>query len=501
MEMKHVRHFLFPLLVAAAFLGGYGYGRWYGKKTDGGAIKKGGRKVLYYIDPMHPSYKSDKPGIAPDCGMKLVPVYEGGQLGGEEPAPVAGGKKIAYYRDPQDPKYISDKPGLNPETGNELEPVYTDGASPAPPGTIYVSPEKQQLIGVRYGVAEITPVTYTIRAAGKVALDETRVARVHSRIDGWIDQVYVNFVGQQVQKGQNLLTIYSPEMVATQHELLLALKSRDLTQNSPLRSMWVTGDSLVTATKKRLELWELSEDQINEVVRTGKPITFITLHAPITGYVIARNAFPKQRITPETELYAVADFSRVWIIADVFEYEAPLVRLGQPARVSLSYIPTKPLSARVSYIQPQVDPVTRTLKIRLEANNPDLLLKPDMYADVELQVSVPPRLSVPAEAVLDSGLTKTVFVDRGNGYLEPRQVETGERLGNRIEIRKGLYAGERIVTSGNFLIDSESQLRAAAGGEAGQHDSGGKAHGSQQPAGHDRSVAPAAPLEHKGHQR
>jgi len=481
--MKVVRVLLGLALLAAAFLGGYGYGRWFGKKESALAGKEG-RKILYYVDPMHPGYKSDKPGIAPDCGMKLEPVYEGGQTG-DQPAATAG-RKILHYRDPKNPKYTSDKPGFNPETGNELEPVYADDASAMPMGTIQVSPGKQQLIGVQYGVVESSAGVHTFRAVGKVAFDETRIARVHTRIDGWVEKVFVDFVGQVVEKGQPLLTIYSPELVASQQEYLLARKAWKVMKNSTLDGAIADSNTLLEAARKRLELWELSDAQIDEVARTGKPMTYVTMYSPIRGYVITRNAFPKQRITADTELYTVVDLSKVWIMADVFEYEAPMVRMGQPARVSLSYIPGKSFTGRVNYIQPQVDPVTRTLKIRLEAENPGLLLKPDMYGDVEFRIGVPPRVTVPAEAVLDSGLRKTVFVDRGNGLLEPREVEIGERTGDRIEIRKGLRAGERIVTSGNFLIDSESQLRSAATGMAGhQHGGGEMKPAPQRAAGHE----------------
>jgi RND family efflux transporter MFP subunit len=453
---------------------------------------------------MHPGYKSDKPGIAPDCGMKLEPVYEGGQIG--EPAPTAE-RKILHYRDPQDPKYTSDKPGINPETGNELEPVYAAAASSMPMGTIRVSPEKQQLIGVQYGGIESSAGVHTFRAVGKVAFDETKIARVHARIEGWVDQVYVDFIGKLVDKGQPLLTIYSPELVASQQEYLLALKSQQIMKHSPLDGAIADSNSLLAAARKRLELWELSDEQIDEVARTGKPMTYITLYSPISGYVVARNAFPKQRITPDTELYTVVDLNRVWIMADVFEYEAPMVRMGQPARLSLSYDPGESFAARVNYIQPQVDPMTRTLKVRLEADNPGLRLKPDMYVDVEFRVEMPRRVTVPAGAVLDSGLKKTVFVDRGNGYLEPRQVETGERIGDRIEIRKGLEPGERIVTSGNFLIDSESQLKSAAAGMASHQHGGGIGGGEKKPAppavpGHEQhGPPPATPSGHEGHKR
>lgn len=500
--MKVVRMFIGLVLLAAAFIGGYGYGRWFGKGENAQA-GKGGRKILYYVDPMHPGYKSDKPGIAPDCGMKLEPVYEGGQIG-DQPAATAE-RKILHYWDPKDPKYTSDKPGINPETGNELEPVYADDASSMPMGTIKVSPEKQQLIGVQFSQAESSAGTHTFRAVGKVAFDETKIAHVHTRIDGWVDRVFVDFIGQFVEKGQPLLTIYSPELVASQQEYLLALKGQRVMKNSALNGAIADSNSLLEAARKRLELWELSDAQIDEVARTGKPLTYVTMYSPIRGYVTTRNAFPKQRIMADTELYTVVDLSKVWIMADVFEYEAPMVRMGQAARVSLSYSPGKSFSARVNYIQPQVDPMTRTLKIRLEADNPGLLLKPDMYVDVEFRVAMPQRVTVPAEAVLDSGLKKTVFVDRGNGYLEPRQVEIGERIGDRIEIRKGLKAGERIVTAGNFLIDSESQLKSAAGGMAGHQHGGGAGGGETKPApsgaaGHEQHGTPAPkPSGHEGH--
>jgi RND family efflux transporter MFP subunit len=280
-------------------------------------------------------------------------------------------------------------------------------------------------------------------------------------VEGWIDRVFADFTGQLVRKGQPLLTLYSPEMLATQQEFLLALKSQEIMKS----------DTLVEAARKRLQLWDLSESQIDELTRTGKPIPNITIYSPIGGYVTMRNAFSKQKIMPDTELYTIVDLSKVWIMADVFESDAPRVRQSQPATVIFPYDPGKSLRAKVNYIQPQVDPTTRTLKIRLESENPGLRLKPDMFVEVEFRLELPPRLTVPSEAVLYTGVRKTVFVDLGNGFLEPRRVETGERLGDRIEILQGLKLGERIVISGNFLIDSESQLKAAASGMAEhQHD-------------------------------
>ena len=440
------------LLVVAAWAGGYGYGRWYAKP------KTGERRILYYVDPMHPAYKSDKPGIAPDCGMKLEPVYA------DEGKPAAAERKVLYYHDPKDPNYKSDKPGVNPETGNDLEPVYQGE------GMVQISPEKQQLIGVKLGTVEMAAGNRTIRAVGKVTLDETRLARVQTKVEGWIDQVFVDFTGKLVEKGQPLLTLYSPEMLSTQQEYLLALRSREAMQHSTMEGMAGYSESLVAASRRRLELFDLSEGQITALEGDKKPQKNITLYAPITGYVLNRNALPNQRVMPDTELYTLVDLSRVWVVADVFEYEAGLVRLGQQATVTLASYAGKKVAGRVSNILPQVDPMTRTLKVRIELENPDMLLKPEMFADVEFRMAAVSRLSAPVEAVLDSGKKKTVFVDRGDGYFEPRVVETGERMGDRVEIRSGLKAGERVVTSGNFLIDSESQLKAAASGMGHQHD-------------------------------
>jgi RND family efflux transporter MFP subunit len=464
---------LLALFGVAGFVGGVGYSRW-SRDSGAEAGQKGKRKILYWHDPMHPAYKSDKPGIAPDCGMRLEPVYADGGAG-QAAARQEG--KILHYRDPQDPDYTSDKPGLNPETGNDLEPVYEGDSASMPPGTIQVSPEKQQLIGVRYGQVGYVSDSQTVRAVGRVTVDETRISRVHTRVEGWIEKVFVDFTGQLVKQGQPMLILYSPEMLASQQEYLLALRAKDLLRGSTLSSAAEDTHSLIEVSRRRLELWGLDREQIEEISRTGNPLTNITIHSPVTGFVTTRNAFLKQKISPETELYTIADLSRVWIMADVFESDASLIRLGQAATVTLSYTPGRRFAAKVTYIQPQVDPETRTLQVRLEANNPGFQLKPGMFTDVEFSLRRQARLAVPASAVLDSGLRQTVFVDRGNGYLEPRHVVIGQRMGDQVGILSGLQAGERIVTSGTFLIDSESQLKAAASGMAAGHQ-----HGVQETA-------------------
>jgi multidrug efflux pump subunit AcrA (membrane-fusion protein) len=247
---------------------------------------------------------------------------------------------------------------------------------------------------------------------GKVAVDETRVNHVHTRTEGWIDRVHVNFIGDMVSKGRPMLTIYSPELLATQQEFLLAIRARDTMRHSTLHDAVIDSDSLIAAARRRLQLWDLSDAQIDEVARTGKPIPSVTLHAPASGYVMTRNAFPNQKVTPDMELYTVVDLTRVWVVAGVFEYQMPSVRMGQPATVTLPYDGGKTWRARVAYIQPQVDPATRTIQVRLELPNPGLVLKPEMFVNVELESPQPRRLTVPSGAVLDTGLRKTVFIDR-----------------------------------------------------------------------------------------
>ena len=483
---------LVAILVVSAFAAGIAYNRWHAH-DEGSAVTTAAKKPTGYHCPMHPGFRSDKPGNCGICGMKLVP-DESSEHPVTAPA-MAGNRKVLYYRDPNKPDYKSDKPGMNPETGNDLEPVYADDPSTMPPGTIRVSPEKQQLIGVTYGTVETDTAGQSLRAVGRVAPDETRIARVQTRIEGWIDRVFVDFTGKLVKQGEPLLTLYSPEMLATQQEYLLALRSRDILKNSSVSSLRQDSNGLVEAARRRMELWGLGDAQVRQIEETQKPITNITISSPVSGYVTEKNAFTKQRITPETELYTIVDLSRVWVMADVFEYEAEAVQLGQRAIVTATAYPGQRFPATVAYIQPQVDPQTRTLRVRLELGNANLLLKPDMYVDVELFSGTKARLTVPASAVLNSGLRQTVFVDRGNGYLEPRHVQIGNQFGNRTEILSGLRAGERIVTSGTFLIDSESQLKSAAGGAA-PHQHGSAPSGTAEPqstpkGGHEGHAQPS----------
>ena len=417
------------LFFAAAFAGGI----WYARRAPAASAAPPERKVLYWVDSMNPAFKTDKPGKAPD-GMDLVPVYA-------EEAPSA---------------------------------AHTDHDAGNAAG-FQISPEKQQLIGVTFSTAEIASGGESIRAAGRVTPDETRITRVHPKIEGWIEQTQVDFTGQLVAKGAPLLSIYSPEMLASEQEFLLALRARETMHSSPSQEAALNADALVAASRHRLELWDLSAAQLEQVEESHTPLRAVTLYSPASGYVTSRNAFPGQKVAPETELYAISDLSRIWIMADAFEVDLPKVSVGQSAWVTPAGGSGAGFAARVAYIQPQIDPTTRTLKVRLEADNPNLRLKPDMFVNVELKIGLPGRVTVPADAVVNTGTRQTVFVDLGDGRLDPRAVQVGERLGDRVQILQGLRAGERVVSSGTFLVDSEAQLRgqtktgtAAEGGH--QHD-------------------------------
>ncbi len=383
-----------------------------------------------------------------------------------------------------------------------------------PEGAFQITPEKQQLIGVQFGEAQYKPVSKPLRTVGRLAYDETTVTRIHAKVEGWIEQVYVDFTGKLVRKGQPLISIYSPELLQTQQEFLLARRGRAELSRSPFREAVTGAASLYEAARKRLELWDISQAQIRELERSGKPVKALTLYAPADGFVLARSAFPKQRITPETELYAIADLSTIWVLADIYEYEAPEIKVSQPVKITLAYFPGRIYRGRVAYIYPQLDNTTRTLKVRIELPNPGFALKPDMFANVEAEIYYGQHIVVPEEAVMDSGAEQLVFVAHEGGYFEPRKVKLGAKVDNEFIVLSGLKAGERVVTSANFLIDSESKLKAAAGGmgmpgmSRGGAPAGGKPSPQTGPEDHSQHQQMQTPqakpqkktTDHSGHQ-
>ena len=416
------------------------------------------KDVLYWYDAMNPQHHYDKPGKAPD-GMDLTPMYAD-QFTPARQSAEPGERKIMYWYDPMHPQYKADKPGKAPDCGMDLVPKYADEqiASMAP-GSVMISASKQQLIGVRTTEAKREMLIRDVRTTGQITADETKIAHVHVKINGFIEQVFVDYIGQLVKKGQPLFTLYSPDLVSTQEEYLIAKRGEKTLSTSEFAEVAQGSQSLLRSTRERLKLWDISDDQIKKLDQNGQVSRTLTFYSPITGVVMDRKAFPQTSVTPDTELYTVSDFSTVWVNADIFEYEVPFVRVGQQSEMQLSYYPGKTWNGRVSFIYPTVDATTRTVKVRMEFPNPDLQLKPQMFADVDLKISYGNQIVVPQEAVLDSGKEQRVFVAKGDGYFEPRHITTAAKLDGKVVVLSGLKAGETVVSSGNFLIDSESRLK------------------------------------------
>jgi Cu(I)/Ag(I) efflux system membrane fusion protein len=343
-------------------------------------------------------------------------------------------------------------------------------AEPSPPlqtNVMTVSPERLQAIGVKFEVIKRRPLDRTIRTVGQVEIDERRLSHVNIKLEGWIDDLFVNSTGEHVKKGQKLFTLYSPELVATQTEYLLALKSRRTLGGSDFPEVAEGAKALVEVSRRRLKLWDITEDHVHDLERTGEVLRTLPIHAPQSGTVMKKVALAGMHVNPGDELYTIADLSHIWITADIYEYELPFVKVGQTATVTLSYDPGTALQGRIAFLYPTLDPQTRTAKVRFELANPGERLKPGMYANVELKIPLGTRLVVPTDAILDSGERQLIFIHLGGGQLEWRTVKPGVRAGDWVEVVEGLKEGEHVVTSANFLLDSESQLKAAVSGMKG----------------------------------
>jgi len=416
------------VLLCAAGFGLYQLGRHTGPASQTATAISAGEKT--YTCPMHPQIIRHEPGKCPICGMDLVLV--------EEPTEKPGGAESGI-------------PGL---------------------GVVEIDPRKQQLMGVVTTAVTRQPVHRTVRAVGLVTADESRLSDVHTKVEGWIEKLYADQTGKIVRRGEPLLTIYSPELVSAQEEYLVALRSRQRLAGSPFPEVRKSGESLVAAARQRLHLWDISDADIRRLEETEQVRRSLTLYAPATGYIMEKEAVAGMRVMPEMTLFRLADLSRVWVEAEIYESEAPIVAAGQTATLTLQARPGQPLTGQVSYIYPTVEAMTRTLRARLEFPNPNLELKPGMYADVEIKVPMgEEQLVIPEQAALDTGTRKVVFVKEGEGRFVPREVALGPRAAGYYPVLGGLTEGEQVVSSPNFLIDSESRFQAAAGAmtSGGEH--------------------------------
>lgn len=437
-----MKSFILGFLTAAVLLtGGHFAYRQSGEK----AAVQTAEKARYHC-PMHPTYISDKPGDCPICGMKLVPI---------QPSPSSGS-----------------------HAGHEQGTSNPGAASPAPqsnvPGYVPVTipADRIQTMGITLTEASRIDLDQSIRTYGRVTYDETKVHHVHTRFEGYIEHLYVNYTGQFVKKGQPLFSVYSPELYATQNEYLLALRAREQREQSGGGSgafAAATSVDLVRAARERLALWNIGDSEIRELERTRKPSRALVITSPVTGYVMAKTAVHGLEVKPADNLYDIVDLSTVWVLADIYEINLPFVKLGQPATMTLDYRPGRTWRGKIVFMDPAVDPATRTVKARIEFANPDGELKPEMYTQVIIAGTRATGIGIPESAVISTGERNIVFVAKGEGMFEPREVTLGARVRNLYEIKTGVSEGEKVVTGANFLLDSESKLKAAISGGAGGH--------------------------------
>jgi Cu(I)/Ag(I) efflux system membrane fusion protein len=468
-----MKNFLIGFFLAAILVSG---GYWITSRQVTSSPPQAPQKAApKYHCPMHPSYVSDTMGDCPICGMKLVPI-EGEAAPQAAAGPEAAGqpipgqsakpeRKILYYTDAMNPGSRYEKPGKAPD-GMNLVPVYAEEA-PGDTGTaipgyapLHIPPERLQTMGITVEEARVMSLDQSIRTVGIVTADETRTHHIHTKFEGYIDSIYVNYIGEHIRAGQPLFTVYSPELVATQREYLLALKA----VNRLGLGDRLPGIDLVGSARQRLALWDISADQIAQIEKTGEPIRALTIYSLVSGFVTAKTAVDGMRITPADTLYDIQDLSAVWIMADLYEAYAPFVKIGDPATITLPYTPGRVLKGRVDYINPTLDDKSRTLKARIELSNLSEYLKPDMFTEVVIGGRLGRGIVVPDSAVMGTGEREIVFIAKGGGHFEPREVKTGVKVRGYYEIKKGVAAGEKVVIGANFMLDSESKLKAAISG-------------------------------------
>jgi len=358
-----------------------------------------------------------------------------------------------------------------PASEEKQKTAKPQASQPAPPQEmiaetpqVEISSEQQKLIGVKTVKVSLKPIQKVIRTVGRIETDERKQTTINTKIEGWIEKLHVDYTGRYVKKGDPLVEIYSPELLATQQEFLGVLKwakQPDDKKKDDTLSLMLAKDAMASldAARQRLRLWDISEDQIKQIELSGKPVRTLTLYSPVSGFVTQKMAVLGMKVMPGEKLFDIADLSTLWIVADIYEYELPFVKVGQPAKITLSYFPGKELSSKIDYIYPTISADTRTAKIRLTLPNPGGQLKPQMFTNVEIKISFGQKFVIPESAVIDTGTSQVVYVEKGEGAFEPREVELGLRAGGAVEVLRGIKAGEKVASSANFLIDSEAQLK------------------------------------------
>lgn len=406
-------------------------------------------------------------------------------------------RRPLFYRSPMNPSVTSPVPMKDP-MGMDYVPVYADGTSDAstPPGTVKIDPVTEQNIGVRTAIARQETLSHIVRAVGRVAYDEERLVRLHPKTEGWIETLRIDKTGEWVKKDDDLLSIYSPQLVASQQEYILALNNLKALENSPIEDIRRGAEELLRSSRERLKLLDVPTHQLHDLTRTQQIKKSLHIHSPAAGIVMNIGVREGQYVTPATELYMIADLSTVWVYADIYEYELPWVKGGDPVEMQLAGIPGRTFKGRLAYVYPYAEAKTRSIKVRLAFDNSELLLKPDMYAQVAILASKQMEaVTIPSEAIVRSGTRDQVFVKRAPGKFEPRPVTLGLTSNGRGAVLEGISVGEEVVTSAQFLIDSESKLREATAKMIAPGHAADEPVDSDSMPEHQHSKGPLEPID------